>query len=260
MIRMQQAPDCSGELAPPRRNRYFFGKDLGVFHFELETDYHSSKRRLLNRLVVGHGVVCGLNVTPYSDGDRHGLLVSSGLAIDGHGREIVVGEARPFFDDRLNPHDADEPGDEPQQSPSKNHCDDVLHLVLCYHECEGRPAAVHASECQPEPCQPDTIVERYCLELRDGPVPEELRPAGLCMPDCIRDGSLDYDTLVEYVSECCPDCPDDPCIPLAEIRLSDDPSAEPDVDISVRPIVFGNDLLYQLLLCLLTESKRRRSK
>ena len=44
------------------RNRYFYMKLLDVYHFELETNYLNDKRWLLNRLVFGYGVVCGLDV------------------------------------------------------------------------------------------------------------------------------------------------------------------------------------------------------
>src|SRR5258705_5142121 len=70
------------------RNRYFYGKLLDVYHFELEQDYSNGKRWLLNRLISGYGVVCGLDVQP-ADKVR-GVKVTSGIAIDRAGREIVV--------------------------------------------------------------------------------------------------------------------------------------------------------------------------
>ena len=57
-------------LQTPMRNRYFYGQLLGVNNFELETDYAIRQRRLLNRLVLGYGVVCGLNVELTSDGGK----------------------------------------------------------------------------------------------------------------------------------------------------------------------------------------------
>lgn len=50
------------DLKQPVRNKFFYGKLLDVLHLELETDYLNGKRWLLNRLVTGCGVVCGLNV------------------------------------------------------------------------------------------------------------------------------------------------------------------------------------------------------
>ncbi len=50
----------NANLFPFERNRYFYGKLLTVRDFEVEQRYHSGKRALLNRLVHGAGVVCGL--------------------------------------------------------------------------------------------------------------------------------------------------------------------------------------------------------
>src|SRR5262245_56488749 len=86
----------SGILQRPVRNRYFFGKKLDVQHFELEQSYFNVKRWLLNRLVSGVGVVCGLNVVWAEPGRHEAILVKPGLAIDKWGREtIVVNDSAP---------------------------------------------------------------------------------------------------------------------------------------------------------------------
>ena len=77
---------------PFERNRYFYGKLLTVRDFEVEQRYHCTKRELLNRLVHGAGVVCGLGVTA---SDESTLIIESGMALDYQGREIVVPE--PLF-------------------------------------------------------------------------------------------------------------------------------------------------------------------
>lgn len=77
---------------PFERNRYFYGKLLTVRDFEVEQRYHCTKRELLNRLVHGAGVVCGLGVTA---SDESTLMIESGMALDYQGREIVVPE--PLF-------------------------------------------------------------------------------------------------------------------------------------------------------------------
>ena len=74
---------------PMERNRYFYGKLLTVRDFEAEQNYMGAKRRLLNRVVNGAGVVCGLGVTRSDDTT---LLIGSGMALDYAGREIVVEE------------------------------------------------------------------------------------------------------------------------------------------------------------------------
>ena len=74
---------------PFERNRYFYGKLLTVRDFEVEQRYHCSKRALLNRLLHGAGVVCGLGVTA---SDESTLMIESGVALDYQGREIVLPE------------------------------------------------------------------------------------------------------------------------------------------------------------------------
>lgn len=76
-------------LLPFTRNRYFFGKLLTQRDMEAEQDYFNNKRRLLNVLQNGSGVICGLNVVKV---DGATVAVKSGLALDGLGRELVVPE------------------------------------------------------------------------------------------------------------------------------------------------------------------------
>ncbi|MBP3858074.1 MAG: hypothetical protein IK990_20920 [Ruminiclostridium sp.] len=75
------------QLYPFERNKYFYGKLLSVEDFNFEQKYMNDKRRLVNRLVHGIGVVSGLNVVRVDDMT---ISVESGLAFDTTGREIVV--------------------------------------------------------------------------------------------------------------------------------------------------------------------------
>src|SRR5262245_25915743 len=81
-------PRPGGAIHPFVRNRYFYGKLLDVHHLELEQDYLNGKRWLLNRLVSGYGVICGLDVQPAQKG--RAVVVTPGIALDRGGREIVV--------------------------------------------------------------------------------------------------------------------------------------------------------------------------
>lgn len=74
---------------PLERNRYFYGKLLTVRDFETEQRYHGAKRALVNRLIHGAGVVCGLGVTA---SDESTLMIESGMALDYQGREIFLPE------------------------------------------------------------------------------------------------------------------------------------------------------------------------
>lgn len=74
---------------PFERNHYYYGKLLTAKDFEDEQTYLNNKRRLMNRLLGGNGIVCGLSVyTP----DDESIVIETGVAIDEGGREILVEE------------------------------------------------------------------------------------------------------------------------------------------------------------------------
>ena len=75
------------QLYPFERNRYYYGMLLSVEDLNAEQKYMNDKRRLLNRLIHGAGVVSGLNVVKI---DERTISVENGLALDNTGREILV--------------------------------------------------------------------------------------------------------------------------------------------------------------------------
>jgi hypothetical protein len=75
------------------RPRYFAGKLVTAEDFELEQHYHIEKRRLLNRILQGAGIVTGLEV---AEGEQGTVTVAPGFAFDPHGREILVSEPQPL--------------------------------------------------------------------------------------------------------------------------------------------------------------------
>jgi hypothetical protein len=311
-------------LETPVRNHYFYGKLLDVDQFELETRYLNAKRWLLNRLVTGYGVVCGLDVLPGDETNE--VWIGPGVALDKWGREIIVpakvgpvviparflppveeddgsgggngqddasddgGKAgaaphasqdRPaeVYDTRQRRGDErrrgeryedDRPGrHRPDDDYGRGHgyghdeddddcdCGDITHhgrwiqIRVCYDECEADPTPVFAGDCDTaQLCLPGTIRERFHLEFHEGRHP---RPNPECLaPEFFPGDRLDYGALARYVTESCPDLPKDPCIVLANIRLfggEDGHRCEPDnIDTTVRPVVYGNDLLFKLLL------------
>lgn len=77
----------NNELLPFERNRYFSGKMLTSSDFQAEQLYNNNKRRFINQVVLGSGIICGCGVFSLDD---LSLLIESGAAIDGAGREIVI--------------------------------------------------------------------------------------------------------------------------------------------------------------------------
>ncbi|HEY8550354.1 MAG TPA: hypothetical protein VIL35_10390 [Vicinamibacterales bacterium] len=255
------------ELRTPVRNRYFHGKLLDAYHFQLESDYMNAKRHLLNRLVSGYGVVCGLDVKCEPD-SRH-IVIEAGVAIDKWGREIVVPERTrpiPIPPYLLAPSDGDVKGYDQSQKQGGGKGDERpeddeggFRVMLCYHECESDPVPVVAGDCGTvEECAPGSIRERYRVLFKEGAAPP-IRPH--CrVPDLFRGDRFDYEALARHVSEACPAPPADPCIPLANLRPGAD-GCDPDrIDITIRPIVYTNDLLFEIILSLLEEGRDRRAK
>ena len=77
----------NSELLPFNRNRYYKGKMLTSADFEAEQLYMNNKRRFVNQMLGGSGIVCGLSVISLDD---LSIMIESGVAIDDAGREIVV--------------------------------------------------------------------------------------------------------------------------------------------------------------------------
>lgn len=87
------ATDCT-PCSPGIRNRYFRGKLLTVADYEAEQRYAIQRRRLVNRQMLGWGVVSGFRITPAAGeiGGRN-IVIGEGVAFDRHGRELVACEA-----------------------------------------------------------------------------------------------------------------------------------------------------------------------
>lgn len=240
------------DLKTPVRNRYYYGKLLDVYHLDLEQDYHNSKRWLLNRMVTGPGVVCGLDVELTDDNE--GVVVMPGLAIDRCGREIIVPKpSRPVSLPPLPEYEAES---SKEYRPKHHHKPDpgyyceipYGHVVLCYHECSTDPGPAMAGDCDTVAlCANGAIREQYTVEIRPGFAPERKST----FPDVIEGKRISYNAIIDYVTRPCRALAEDCCIPLANVELRDTGKEwEPEINIYVRPIVYNNRLLYDLILSL----------
>ena len=234
------------------RNKFFYGKLLDVFHLELETDYLNGKRWLLNRLVTGCGVVCGLNVCLTTD--KKAIVVEPGVAIDCCGREIIVAKtsrSKPlltFPDYAQTTEEPQGPRSRRQSKERRDVCEEeYAHVVLCYRECEADPAPVMVSDCETALCAPGSIREQYEVRIVKGYAPKKKS----AFPDVIEGGRISHNAIVDWVTRPCRHLPDDCCVPLANILLLDTGNKwEPEIDIYCRRIAFTNDLLYNLIRSL----------
>lgn len=244
------------DLKTPVRNRYFYGKLLDVMHLKMEQDYFNSKRSLANRLVIGPGVVCGLDVELTDDGKS--VVVLPGVAIDRCGHEIIVTRtSKPVELPQRPQHDSENAGYQARYSSKREHHDyceeEYAHVVLCYHECESDPVRAVAGDCEAVAfCVPGSIREQYEVTVRERYAPERKSN----FPDVIDRRRISYAAIADYVTRGCRALPDDCCVPLANIRLKDsDDGWEPEVDITIRPIVYNNRLLFDLIRSLVEKNE-----
>ncbi|MES2938099.1 MAG: hypothetical protein V4864_10475 [Pseudomonadota bacterium] len=185
-------------LGAPSRNHFFYGKRMDVQHFQMEQDYGKHKQWLLNKLTLGKGVLCGLQVS--QDGDR--ICIDPGVAIDGLGREIVV-PVRTCIDPAAPQGGCcNEPAATPAPAPvpvpppppltnqagytappaaadrDQNRDDDsILTIWLCYRECFTDQQPVLVTDCDTRShCAPGTVVESFCLKVAPGLPPLQRDP------------------------------------------------------------------------------------
>ena len=227
------------------RNRYYFGKLLDVVHFDTEQNYFNSKRWLINRMVLGYGVVCGLDVQLRSSDKT--VAVMPGFALDKWGREITVPAESREMDLPVPPAQTPPAGNQPATPPDGCENNDCYYsLWICYHECSSSPEPALGDDCGQDSCVPSLIQERYKLEWRKGKAPDP--PVDDCSGELWSGDKVNRKALAIRVSQCCAGVPCDPCLPLANVRLAKaDGSSSPDVDITIRPIVYTNDLLFELI-------------
>lgn len=242
------------ELLEPVRNRWFTGKMLDAFHMELETDYGDRKRWLLNRLVLGSGVAQGLDVLPGPD--PMSVIVTPGMAIDWKGREIIVPTGEPpsvwkvpevvVAEAKKHQHHADGKGEKPPSG--RVH----VRVALCY--LDGQDVSAPTDPGTGCGCDPGsgTIREGYevCFDPHPAP-PVQCRSR---VPNLFDDADHVHAVLARWVTRHLPHEHKSPCITLANLLIdAGSPGArcEPEhIDITVRPIVYSNDLLYEMILGL----------
>ncbi|WP_284640480.1 hypothetical protein [Paenibacillus silviterrae] len=145
---------------PFERNRYFYGKLLTVRDFESEQKYFNDKRRLLNRLLYGSGVIAGLQVIAVDD---KSVSVESGVAVDSLGREVIVASPVTLKLSMM-------------EGFSNNEYAKNVYLCIAYDEKGKEPvhAVTSSSVRQEEVSEYNRVVESYRLFIReDAPEPAQ---------------------------------------------------------------------------------------
>jgi hypothetical protein len=214
-------------LSTFERNNYFYGKLLTVRDFEAEQKYNIEKDRLIDRLILGEGIVCGLEIQlePQTAANTLNLTLTPGVALDRSGSEIVVSKT---ISETL----------EIKSSQTQ-------YIYIEYQERDREPIADIANGSSGE--QGDRynrVQETYSLSLSSAAPPEpEPKP------------ELTAESLAELVQEyyshslktCCPTKYE--LIPLAVVDISETGQATLNEEQTqkIRPILPSNPMLYDLI-------------
>lgn len=182
-----------------RRLRYFHGMLLDDKGFQSEQQYHAGKRRLINRMLHGSGVVCGLDLKGKKD--ARWIEVTSGLALDCSGNEIWVPKAQRIDLASLLP-----PKDKPKNAECKETPDQgdvkTYYIGIRYEEKPTDPVSVYlpSSTCEERTCENSRYKEGYCIEVVDC-CPEKY-PPGLIKTLC----DCEKGVLPDESTQLCHDC------------------------------------------------------
>ena len=148
-----------------RRLRYFHGMLLDEKDFRAEQQYHTGKRRFLNRMLHGSGVVCGLDLK--GEKGKRWIQITSGLALDCSGNEIwVEDDLRIDLASLLPPKD---------KRTTKGECrpedeNDGLrtyYIGIAYEEKPTNPVSVYlpSGGCEEKTCENSQWKEGFCVQL-----------------------------------------------------------------------------------------------
>ena len=214
------------------RNNYFYGKLITVRDSVQEQRFFNEKRRLINRMILGCGVVCGLDVT--WDPAAKDLVVSPGLALDCRGRELLVCEPThiPFEPFEAHCHCVREKREPPRHR-----------YLVCieYHECPTEVVELPPLSCDAQERREYNRI-RESFRFRVTPCEDQQAPPPDCSPcpesslpclDRFKQPVADLPpeatlpcttpTLHEYLcSRSRAGCPDDcdcDCLPLAVLVI-----------------------------------------
>ena len=145
------------------RNNYFYGKTLTVRDFQKEQEYFNRKRWLLNRTLVGWGVVGGLEVRPKEPEElkKTGYVtITPGMALDWYGREIILAEERTVDISK-------ELCECPTSQEAGKPVEKTWAICLEYGECQTEQVRVPITGCQQEEIEEyNRIREHPVIQLR----------------------------------------------------------------------------------------------
>ena len=267
------------------RNNYYYGKQLTVRDLEQEQRYLNEKRWLINRMALGWGVVCGLDVE--WDKKSPKLVVKPGLALDCCGHEIIICEAKSVTFERYE--------ETCQQVSQKPGAVEKFALCLEYDDCETEPVELPPQGCEKqERTEYNRIRDGFKLQIKPWkdachkhddehiacldrfkepakePVKEPEKPGSPILETKQRCQTPPlHQHLCHEFKKDCAECECCACVVLATITVTpprtnvqssrtataeqrQPPATEATVEFDPctdRRLVYGNNLLYDLINC-----------
>ena len=230
-------------LSTPERNNFFYGKLMDVEQCRKDHSYFNGKRWLLNRLVLGAGVLRGLDIVTKTPAE---LEIQPGVAIDTSGREIVV--TKPLTIDPRQP--TDESGN-PMGDPIKT---GIVVISIAYAESLVDPVPALVPSCDTgDECAPNTIREEFRIRVKvksDDAIPASAppnQPTALPPPEDLHDwvSRRSSTPLPESSADSCMP-PPDPWLWLGEADIDNGKATKFDA-ASNRSHILNNALLFEMV-------------
>ena len=207
------------------RNNYFFGKLMTVRDFFAEQHYFNEKRWLINRMINGWGVVCGLNVC-LKENTTDTIIITPGLAIDCLGREILICEPQEVSLNDVVP---------PFEPSSENINTNNLAICLEYFDCKTEPVNIPPIDCSKrERGEFNRIRDSFKIRVKYSSEVKIAEPYGKYCPLTYNKeiaNSEDYKSIYSYLYETthqylcrnlnqgCPEYDELPCLVLATVTF-----------------------------------------
>jgi hypothetical protein len=217
------------------RNKYFYGKLMTVRDFETEQSYFNEKRHLLNRLIHGIGIVCGLEPRdPGLDNEKLKIKFTPGVAVDCFGREIVVGKEL-----------------EVERTVVEGTYG-TYYIYLKYEECEKEtvPVPANVSSCE-EGCCNNRVEEVFEVVVsQDSPIGAPDTEVSSEVEEELEKKKFARDYFKQNLTDC-PSC-EDPMVLLAVVNVTEvggikNVEIDENATLKYRALVYNNPMLYELI-------------